>query len=198
MKKICFLLCLVLTGAYGQRLPDFGVNRVRVTEADRTMLIETNPINGKVKITSEKIYYWYSANAVHSTQGGFSGKPLNGFYKEFFITKNLKMEGAFKNGLKTGIWKSWTEEGKLIDWVTWKDGLKNGEFRLYDEKNKVKLIGKYRNDRYEGTVRSFDKDSTHVENYSNGKIVRKKRSFLKRMNIFNRSSAIIDTITKTN
>lgn len=107
---------------YAQKLPDSGVNKIRINESDKTVLAEINPVNGSTRAEPGLFYYWYSANAVHSTQGGYSGRLLNGLYIEFYLNKNLKEQGAFKKGLKSGVWKSWNEDGTVNSVSTWEKG----------------------------------------------------------------------------
>jgi antitoxin component YwqK of YwqJK toxin-antitoxin module len=124
MKRILFIICLFISGSvYAQKLPDIGLNRVRIIEADKTILAEINPISSVPSPKTNLFYYWYNANTIHSTQGGFSGTLLNGQYTEYYLNKNLKEQGIFKNGLKNGVWKSWNEDGMLSQTIKWKNGL---------------------------------------------------------------------------
>lgn len=124
MKRILILLfCLTPIFCVAQNLPDYGFNKVRITEPDKIIQAEINPVstNPSAKITL--FYYWYSANGIHITQGGYSGKLLNGLYSEYYLNKNLKEQGFFKKGLKNGDWKSWSNDGILIGTKTWNNGL---------------------------------------------------------------------------
>jgi hypothetical protein len=123
MKNIILLFfCLFCYTAYCQKLPAYDLNRVRITQADRTIVAETDPVSSPPSINPQLFYYWYGANTIHMTQGGFSGKLLNGLYTEYYINKNLKEQGSFKKGLKNGIWKSWNEDGSLVATKNWKHG----------------------------------------------------------------------------
>lgn len=123
MKGILIILLLFVSSSlFAQKLPDMGFNKVRITEPDKTILVEINPVNHTSTIKPGLFYYWYSANAIHSTQGGFSGKLLNGLYTEFYLNKNLKEQGTYKKGLKDGIWKSWNEDGTLSQAAKWRNG----------------------------------------------------------------------------
>ncbi len=124
MKKILFLLFLLLSiSAAAQKMPDSGFDKVRIAENDKTILAEIIPVNKNPKANPTLYYYWYSANVIHLTQGGFSGKLLNGSYDEFYANNNLKQQGNFKKGLKDGVWKSWDENGTLTQVSTWKNGI---------------------------------------------------------------------------
>ena len=117
------LLCFVSVMAFAQKMPDHGLYKVRIILPDKTVIAEINPVSSKPTAKTALFYYWYEANVIHSTQGGFSGKPLNGQYIEYYPNKNLKEQGTFKKGLKNGPWKSWNEDGTLSVSSTWENGL---------------------------------------------------------------------------
>jgi hypothetical protein len=124
MKRILLAVFFLISfSAYAQKLPDFGVSKVRITEADKTVTAEIMVVGSDPSVRPSLFYYWYNAGVIHSTQGGFSGKLLNGQYNEFYLNKNLKQQGSFKKGLKNGSWKSWSEDGTLILFTTWKNGI---------------------------------------------------------------------------
>ncbi|MDB5137822.1 MAG: hypothetical protein JWP37_4425 [Mucilaginibacter sp.] len=123
MKRILVILfCLISVSVNAQKLPETSY-RVRLSEADKTILAEINPVNAVIKAKAALYYYWYSAGVIHATQGGFSGKLLNGVYTEYYLNKNLKEQGTFKRGLKSDIWKTWNDDGSLKQTATWKDGV---------------------------------------------------------------------------
>ena len=119
---ILIFLCLVCVKVLGQKLPGYGLNKVRITLADKIIVAEIEPVSSNPSIKQNLVYYWYSANIIHTTQGGFSGKLLNGQYNEYYPDKNLKEQGEFKNGLKNGIWKNWNDDGTLSALANWKHG----------------------------------------------------------------------------
>lgn len=124
MKLILLLLFYLLSiGAYAQKIPDYGLNRIRITQDDQTIVAELEPEQPTISAKSNLHYFWYSANIIHETQGGYSGRLLNGFYSVFYLNKNLKEQGHFKTGLKNGIWKSWKEDGSLQATTNWKRGV---------------------------------------------------------------------------
>jgi antitoxin component YwqK of YwqJK toxin-antitoxin module len=119
---ILIFLCFLCVGVFAQKLPDYGLNKVRITQPDKIIVAEIEPVSSNPSIKQNLVYYWYSANAVHTSQGGFSGKLLNGQYTEYYPDKNLKEQGEFKKGLKDGAWKSWNDDGSLAVTTTWKSG----------------------------------------------------------------------------
>jgi hypothetical protein len=124
MKILLITLCLLVPIAlHAQNYPDDGLDKVRIVEEDKVIKAEIKPLISAPKPKTDRFYYWYSGNAIHSTQGGFSGDLLNGLYNEYYINRNLKTQGNFKRGLKDGVWKRWNEDGTLKEVANWKDGL---------------------------------------------------------------------------
>jgi len=146
MKKILLFILLCPLFAHAQKLPDFGFDKVRIVTSDKIIQTETLPVSSDPDIESDRFYYWYSAGAIHSTQGGFSGTLLNGSYNEYYLDKNLKQQGIFNKGLKDGIWKSWSDNGTLTEMYTWKEGLRSGKFELFDDQGHLKQSGFYKAD----------------------------------------------------
>lgn len=124
MRKIFILLLFLFSGhLYAQHLPDFGLYRARLTDSGKTIEAEYNPIEHPPAIKSNLLYYWYNAGLVHSTQGGYSGRLLNGLFTEYYPNRNLKEQGVFKKGLRDGLWKSWNKDGSLKQATNWQKGI---------------------------------------------------------------------------
>ena len=124
MKKILVILFLLSSlSAYAQRLPDAGLSTVRINETNKTIVAEISQIGDNPPVKPGLFYYWYSANAIHATQGGFSGHLLSGRYTEYYLNKNLKEQGFFKQGLKSGIWRTWNEDGTASQVSNWENGI---------------------------------------------------------------------------
>ena len=123
MKRIILLVVLISGHAYAQKLPDMAYFKVRIADSNKTIVAEINEVSSMPSIKPNLSYYWYNANHIHKTQGGFSGKLLNGQYNEYYLNKNLKEQGLFKKGLKAGVWKSWKEDGTLIHSTNWNKGV---------------------------------------------------------------------------
>ena len=180
MKPRVFLLVFLLTGtiAFSQKkYPDIGLNKVRMYLSDKSVLAEINPVKNIGNIFTDRIYYWYGTNQINLTQGGYSGRLLNGIYLEYFLNKNIKISGYYDNGLKEGIWKSWDSDGILIDYYTWKKGQRNGNFKLFNGHGKIKEIGIYKDNLLEGWKKNYkSSDSVEVTYYKRGSIVNGKNS----------------------
>lgn len=127
--------------ANGQRyVKDVLTHKVVINQVDRSIVAYVKPVK-QVSLDTDKRYYWFSTNQINSTQGGFSGKLLNGSYQEFYASKQLKESGYLDKGLKSGVWKNWDESGKLKDDYSWKSGKMNGVYHKYDSVGKVQEMG---------------------------------------------------------
>jgi hypothetical protein len=176
---------LIATDCFAQQMPDIDLYKVRLTEADRTLVFEVKPTKDQDTQT-DRTYHWYGSRLIHTTQGGYSGKLLNGAYSEFYISKGLRKKGSFKNGLKTGNWEEWTEAGTLLSSTEWKKGIEHGTFMIFDDKGAKTKEGKYREGRLNGPVMVYHgQASPEVLNYNDGQIVKpvvpNKRSFWYRL-----------------
>lgn len=59
-------------------------------------------------------YAWFDNKVIHTTQGSYSGKLLDGPYREYHINRQLKVQGGYKKGLPKGRWYHWDDGGQLI------------------------------------------------------------------------------------
>ncbi|CAM4116735.1 hypothetical protein SAMN06265348_103275 [Pedobacter westerhofensis] len=165
-------LCIVLLGgsvqaqSYVEKMLSY---KVTVHYPDHMVNAHVKP-GGAPALKSDRQYYWFSGNQINMTQGGYSGKLLNGDYEDLYNNKNLKASGAFEQGLKTGVWKNWTEDGVLKDQFTFNEGQLDGTYVKYDIAGKIKEKGIYHHDLLEGKQEIVSADSTIVVYYHDGKI----------------------------
>jgi hypothetical protein len=198
MKKILILLLFISTAAAAQKIPDYGFNKVRITDGDKTIQAELKPIKNAPDVETDRLYFWYGSNIIHTTQGGFSGRLLNGDYSEYYLSKNLKEQGLFDEGLKNGIWKSWDDNGNLIQLYTWQKGIKDGKFTLYDSRGVVKQTGEYDSGLLDGPVKLFDQNGVAtIVLYKNGTVIANKPvSFWQKINFFKKKQASTNMLNK--
>jgi len=177
--KIRLILLLILgwvssTATQAQSYVDGLLShKITVHYPDHTVIAVVKP-TGIVATQSDATYYWFSGNQINTTQGGYSGKLLNGNYQDFYLNKNLKEAGAFEQGLKTGRWKSWSDDGVLKDEYTFKSGIKNGDYVKYDLVGKAFEKGSYQQDKLNGKQVTMVGDSAVAVYYQHGKIKEKK------------------------
>jgi hypothetical protein len=171
-----YLVTICLIGqalmASAQSYPaEYIQHRNTVNYPDHYITFFVRPLKEETIPDPQKRYYWYSANDVRSTQGGFSGKLLNGPYSDFYKNKQLKEQGNFTAGLKTGNWRSWSDNGILKEDSRWRKGLQSGPFLKYDNSGRLSSKAKYRNGQLHGKNILYEgADSTKVVYYKNGKV----------------------------
>jgi hypothetical protein len=96
-----------------------------------------------IRCEQNRMYYWFRRDTVLTTAGGYDGRVLDGEYKVLYPNKNLRENGNFNMGIKTGVWKTWYPDGALETITHWKNGEQFGAFELYDENGKaLNPIGK--------------------------------------------------------
>ncbi|MET3981628.1 antitoxin component YwqK of YwqJK toxin-antitoxin module [Mucilaginibacter sp. UYP25] len=181
---LAFMFSYTLAAA--QHIPDYGINRVRLNEEDRTLLFETIPFGSLPNAVPGRIYFWYSAGKILHTQGGYSGKLLNGLYRSYYSNKNLMEEGAFSKGLQDGNWKKWNLSGLLTEVTIWQKGIQNGPFQTFDSTGLILTSGSYSKGLLDGQFkRHVTGDSVVTSYYKNG-IITQPVSLWKKLNVFRR------------
>lgn len=192
MKYLLILFtCWFPLKTMAQKLPDFGLHHIRISDTDKNIQAEILPVTNMPAVKPELNYYWYGAGGIHQLQGGFSGQLLNGAYTEYYKNKNVKTQGTFKKGLKDGVWKEWNEYGKLNYLITWEEGIQTGPFSFYNTEGRVIRSGTYKRNQLNGRLSLNEgTDSAQTIRYKNGKIVPSKSgSFLKRIHLFKKKTA---------
>ncbi|MFP9119338.1 toxin-antitoxin system YwqK family antitoxin [Flavobacterium sp. RNTU_13] len=123
----------------------------------------------KVSPKPGRSYYWFKGGAIHNSEYGMAGELLTGDFAKFYHSNQLAEAGTFKNGLKTGLWKTWYENGILHTEAEWSSGTKDGAFALYDNTGKLLEKGAYDNDRKSGRWINYTTKDTLK--YRNGEVV---------------------------
>lgn len=169
-------LFLVTLSGYGQKDIAIPVNqRVILNYPDFTVYANVLVTENKVRPEDELYYYWFSANDIKRTRGGFDGKLLHGIYTEFYLNKNLKEKGQFRFGLKHKEWKSWHINGEYKEISYWKKGKQQGRCRYFSEDGKLAEERVYRNGLLHGkSVIYLDQDSPQIRKYRKGELVKEK------------------------
>jgi len=169
------LILLISISAKAQRLPGFDSGKITVNGADLTIVASVVTSPKEVATQIDKQYFWYSAGQIRSTQGGYSGKLLNGGYISYYLTKNLKEKGYFKHGLRDGEWTSWFENGNIQEKTTWKEGRKHGRFCEFSPMGKPIREGEFKKGKLDGKVLFYGgTDSVQTSYYNNGDIYKRK------------------------
>lgn len=176
-----FIIFLFPVITFAQRIPDLDLtSRVVVNKTDETIYTHVNSDKPNFTPKISNTYFWFSAGQIKSTQGGYSGKLLDGGYESFYPDKTLKEKGAFKNGLKDGEWRKWYPSGNLKEIKYWNKGKDEEKFIILDEQGRKLKEGRMKNKLFYGeTYEYLPNDSVSVTKYQKGEAVRKKESLIK-------------------
>jgi len=96
----------------------------------------------------------------------------NGTFQEFFPnTEELRTQGSYKDGLKTGSWKTYSPSGTLESDLEWSRGLQHGHELRWSESGQPRLTGQYIDGTKTGKWTSFYESGAFHEAsfYVNGK-----------------------------
>ena len=74
----------------------------------------------------------------------------------YYENKQKKIDGEYKNELRTGQWKAWYENGTIWSEGEYKDGKRNGHGIFYHENGKKYIEGVYRDDIRVGAWHFYD------------------------------------------
>lgn len=171
--RLLFFLLIAICAKIRAQQTSFGDYYHTINYADRKITFQIQEAGDEPKFTDpSKLYHWYSSNQVKVTQGGFSGKLLDGGYADYYLNKQLKEKGRFKLGLKKGEWNTWNEQGILLSKFQYQNGLLSGRYNKFDTLGNRSESGSYRNGKLHGMMtKTINRDSVQVSKYKNGKLV---------------------------
>ena len=173
------LACLLMsTVVYAQKYTDIPVNnRVILNKGEYIIYAEIAQNRSSREVSDDVFYYWYSANEVKRTQGGYDGKLLHGKYTEFYSDKDLKVQGKFSHGVKIGQWKTWHTNGNLSEIQFWSSSGRRAKFESFDENGSLIRRGSYRNEKLHGKIRETLQGKTVKRKFRDGiEVIKIKKS----------------------
>lgn len=163
-----WLLLTLFTTFIASAKAQYYNGRVRIDSSDRSYIFQVTDDNRQTN--PGLFYYWFKSGRIHKTQGGYYGKLLHGNYKVVDRDRHLLEEGAFKKGQKTGLWKTWYEDGTLRS--TWRKrfGFRNRSYTIkeYDEQGHITRSGFENRGLFTGYEVALQGDSTIVTRYKKG------------------------------
>jgi len=68
---------------------------------------------------------------------------FNGLFEERFSSNVLRIQGMYSKGKKTGLWKTWNDQGLLLSSESWLSGLPKGEHQLWHSNGNLISIVRY-------------------------------------------------------
>ena len=141
MKQVLTIAALILTiTCLGQERSE--LRHCKTKEFKYDFYVQLSDKNVRYKDTV--LYSWFRAQKIHTTQGMSDGYLLNGPFKKYYHSGQIAEQGEYKNGLKTGEWKSWRESGTLIAIYHYVAGQRHGTYSLFGEDGRRTKTGSYK------------------------------------------------------
>lgn len=192
--SLLLLTFFFFQAVYAQEMAKDFYLKHTILQEGQTYQFSVVDINDKHAVTfnRQKLYFWYKAQKVITTQGGAAGQLLHGPFTAFYDTKQLVAKGNFIHGLKDGEWMYWSNTGYLTKVERWKEGVKSGIEQTYTAQGTLNetitytskgterktsdslIVSTYSGDKKSITV--FDKNGEKIGTYKykNGELVSKK------------------------
>jgi hypothetical protein len=104
----------------------------------------------------DRRYWWYGSGEVKSSQGGYSGRLLDGPYLLRTHEGDLLEEGQLTAGKRNGQWRGWYPGGALRGVRHYRAGQLHGPFEEYYPDGSLRREGRYRRGRLRGRVRVYE------------------------------------------
>lgn len=175
--KILGFLILVTFQIYAQDKKTYKLD-INSNHETKVNTFYTNTERKKIDKTT--IYYWTLKREIHSTQGGYSGRLLQGGYTEYFASNQLKLKGQLKLGVRVNEWNFWHENGILKKSINYKNGKIHGRVIQYNLLGKPILFENYKNGTKHGQfIKVINDTLSYSEKYKNGQLKVSKRELSK-------------------
>lgn len=123
MNTICrrVLLGLLLSGlipggSHAQSLRKLergAINRTRITLVNGDTIQRFTTTLRHPQPRPDRFYYWQGQDRIQRNVGGYNGHLLDGPYQLTDRDDHLLGNGALRQGLKTGRWRTWRPDGSL-------------------------------------------------------------------------------------
>ena len=111
---------------------------------------------------NDKAYGSYESryeNGHVKAQYNFLDGKEHGPTKLFYADGNLKEEGNYNYGVKTGTWTSWNQEGKKIGIVSFDEkGNRDGIWEVWDDNGTKRAYMEYKKGKRAGTWKTWDEN----------------------------------------
>lgn len=135
----CLLLgSLPAAGQALRKLERRAINRTHLTFVNGDTVQRFTITAAHPRPTPGHFYYWQGPTQILRTAGAYDGKLLTGPYQLTSRNGNLLGSGTFKNGVKTGHWRTWRADGTPLTSSYWRQGRQRGRLRNYDETGQLR------------------------------------------------------------
>jgi antitoxin component YwqK of YwqJK toxin-antitoxin module len=115
-------------------------------------------------LTSEIIDIWDNGKPkiVRFFREDESGQKILVREKQYYPEGSISMQGDYLNNKRSGIWKSWFEDGTLWSEGRFVEGKREGPGTVYHPNGKKHLEGQYKNGKRVGLWRAWNETGTLI------------------------------------
>jgi antitoxin component YwqK of YwqJK toxin-antitoxin module len=100
------------------------------------------------------INYHRNTNVIQ-TEIEYKNRKMDGWYKSYYKSGQLKSEILFKEGKKNGIYKEFYEDGKLQSVRFYKADKADSVYQQFDREGRIKFKSYYKNGKQDGRLTTF-------------------------------------------
>lgn len=120
-----------------RRMEHQAVNRTHLTFVNGDTVQRFTITRAHPAPKANRFYYWQGPTQILRTAGAYDGRLLSGAYQLTSRNGNLLGNGTFRKGLKTGLWRTWREDGTPLTSSHWHQGRRRGKVSRYDESGRL-------------------------------------------------------------
>ncbi|MEL5994134.1 toxin-antitoxin system YwqK family antitoxin [Hymenobacter segetis] len=115
-----------------RKLERGSINRTRITLVNGDTIQRFTTTLRHPQPRPDRFYYWQGQDRIQRNAGGYNGHLLDGSYQLTDRDDHLLGNGALRQGLKTGTWRTWRPDGSLASTSHWRQGRQRGRTIAYD------------------------------------------------------------------
>lgn len=119
----------------------------------------------EVRSRSNVDYFYFKAGELHQSQGGYSEYLLQGEFREFSPSFDLRTKGRFKHGMCHGKWEVYNFNSQIIKASRYRKGLLCGRQLTYNPDGVVRKIERFKKGKLHGKVIIFTPKGTEEVHY---------------------------------
>ncbi len=106
---------------------------------------------------NEQFYYYCTTEPC----GAFDAQAIrSGNYERWYINGQIKEQGRYDNGKKTGTWKAYYEDGTPKSETAYSDDVFHGSYKRWHENGQMEIEGQYEHGKTTGTWKEYYENAT--------------------------------------
>lgn len=141
-----------------------NTNSIIISLGDTIVNFHLLPIEQQdTRVQLDKTYWWYGSGRLNRTQGGYSGRLLDGAFIVRSAEGRLLEKGVMSAGKRSGEWIQWYPTGSIHSIYNWKYGELHGAFRELWPNGELQRTGRFKNGMLQGQVTQYDEAGQAVK-----------------------------------